>query len=131
MRHFVHYHNSKNMGYSASALPTPRLFTSKSVRKLPGAIVWLVSGEGAKSPKTFYLGAAFTVLEIKEGAYEHPDFKNSGYGEGHIFGETKLLTGNSWFDTFKKNQSYFRNSLTEITGNPVIAHFQALSSYTS
>jgi hypothetical protein len=122
MHHFVHYHNSKKMGYSASSLPTPRLFTSKSVRKLQGAIVWLVSGEGAKSPKTFYLGAAFKVLEIKEGVYEH-------YGEGHIFGETILLTGHSWFDAFKKDQSNFRNSLTEITGNSVITHFQALSAY--
>ena len=119
------------MGYSASALLTPCLFTSKSVRKLPGAIVWLVSGEGAKSPKTFYLSDAFKVIEIKEGTYEHPDFKNSGYGERHIFGEPKLLTGHSWFDIFKKDQSNFRNSLTEITGNSVIAHFQALSGYVS
>lgn len=131
MLHFVHYHNSQNMGYSASALPSPRLFTSKSVRKLPGATVWLVSGEGTKSPKIFYLAAVFKVLEIKEGLYEHSDFKNSAHGEGHIYGEKVLLSGLSWFDTFKKEQSNFRNSLTEITGNPAIAHFQTLSCYGS
>jgi hypothetical protein len=76
-----------------------------------------------------YNSAAFKVLEIKEGLYEHPDFKNSAHGEGHIFGETILLSGLSWFDVFKNEQSNFRNSLTEITGNPVIAHFQALSGY--
>ena len=112
------------MGYSASALLTPRLFTSKSVRKLSDAIVWLVSGEGAKSPKTFYLAAAFKVFEIKEGFYEQPDFKNSAHGYGHIFGETILLSGLSWFDVFKNKQSNFRNSLTEITDNPVILIFK-------
>lgn len=129
MIHFIHYYNSQNMGYSASSLPSPRLFTSKSVRKLTCATVWLVSGEGIKSPKTFYLAAAFKVLEIKEGLYEHPDFKNSAHGEGYIYGEKTLLSGLSWFDFFKKEQSNFRNSLTEITGNPAIAHFQTLSGY--
>lgn len=129
MRHFVHYHNSQGMGYSASSLVNPRIVTNKGVRHLTGATIWLVSGEGLLSPKTFYLGAAFTVSHITENCYEHPDFKNSAHGEGNIYGESLLLTGAPWFESFKTGQSNFRNSLTEITGNPVTANFQVLSGY--
>lgn len=129
MRHFVHYHNSHGMGYSASGLRSLQLVTDKGVRQLPGAIVWLVSGEGVRSPKTFFLGAAFKVNRIAEGTYEHPEFKNAAHGTGHIFGEALLLSGLSWFETFKTEQNNFRNSLTEITGSPAVAHFQALSGY--
>lgn len=129
MRHFVHYHNSHRMGYSASGLGTPRVVTDKSVRYLPGGIVWLVSGEGSRSPKSFFLGAAFKVNRIAAGSYEHPKFKNSAHGIGEIFGETLLLSGLGWFETFRSEQSNFRNSLTEITASPVVAEFQALSGY--
>lgn len=117
------------MRYSASSLRSPRIVTNKGVRQLPGATVWLVSAEGSRSQKTFYLGAAFTVTHIAEDGYEHPDFRNSAHGLGHIFGETLLLTALPWFEEFKAKQSNFRNSLTEITGLPVVAHFQRLSHY--
>lgn len=117
------------MGYSVSSLVNPRIVTDKGVRQLPGATIWLVSGEGLRSPKTFYLGAAFTVSHITENRYEHPDFKNSAHGKGHIYGELLLLTGIPWFESFKIAQGNFRNSLTEITGSPVTANFQALSGY--
>lgn len=129
MRHFIHYHNSHRMGYSASDLGSPQLVTDKGVRQLPGNTVWLVSGEGNRSPKTFYLGAAFTVNRIAENCYEHPDFKNSAHGVGRIYGESLLLTGLDWFGKFKTQQNNFRNSLTEITDTPAVAKFQALSSY--
>lgn len=129
MRHFFHYHNAHRMGYSASKLGSPRLVTDKGVRQLPGATVWLVSGEGSRSPKTFYLGATFTVNRISENCYEHPDFKNSAHGVGFIYGEILLLSGLDWFEKFKSEQCNFRNSLTEITGTPVVCKLQALSSY--
>lgn len=129
MRHFVHYHNSHRMGYSVSDLGSPRLVTDKGVRQLTGNTVWLVSGEGSRSPKTFFLGAAFTVNRIAEICYEHPDFKNSAHGIGCIYGQSLLLSGLDWFGKFKRQQCNFRNSLTEITGNSAVATFQALSGY--
>lgn len=117
------------MRYSASSLTSPRIVTNKGVRQLPGATIWLVSGEGPRSPKTFYLGATFTVTHIAEDSYEHSDFRNSAHGLGHIYGETLLLTALLWFEEFKAKQSNFRNSLTEITGLPVVAHFQRFSRY--
>jgi hypothetical protein len=101
------------MGYSASNLLGPRIVTKKDVHQLLGNTVWLVSGEGSRSPKVFYLGAVFKVNRV-ESCYEHPDFKNSAHGMGHIYGESLLLSGNEWFEKFKVNQSNFRNSLTEI-----------------
>ena len=129
MRHFIHYHNSHRMGYSASSFMSPRIVTNKPVRQLPGATIWLVSAEGLRSPKLFYLGAVFTVIRIAKGCYEHPDFKNSAHGVGHIYGETLLLTALPWFEKFKIDQINFRNSLTEITSSPIISHFRHLSGY--
>lgn len=117
------------MGYSASDLVSPRLVTNKGVRPLPGNIVWLVSGEGIRSPKIFYLGGVFKVDRIAENCFEHPDFKNSAHGDGQIYGESLLLTGLEWFEKFKIQQSNFHNSLTEITGASAVAEFVALSNY--
>lgn len=117
------------MQYSASDLPTPRLYTSKSVKLLSGATVWLVSGEGAKSPKIFYLGAAFRVNRVSAGLFDHPKFKNAAYGDGHIFGESIPLSGHIWFEAFQKDQKNFKNGLSEITDNSIITQFQSLSGY--
>ncbi|WON75328.1 hypothetical protein [Nitrosospira sp. Is2] len=117
------------MGYSASDLVSPRLVTKKGVRQLPGGTVWLVSGEGSRSPKTFSLCAVFKVNRIAENCYEHPSFKNSAHGVGHIYGESLLLTGIEWFEKFKAQQFNFRNSLTEITGTVAVGEFLALSGY--
>jgi hypothetical protein len=117
------------MGYSASDLVNPRLVTNKGVRQLPGNTVWLVSGEGIRSPKVFYLGGVFKVDRIAESCYEHPDFKNSAHGIGQIYGESLLLTGIEWFEKFKAQQSNFRNSLTEITDALVVTELVELSGY--
>jgi hypothetical protein len=129
MRHFIHYHNSDKMGYSASAIPTPRIFTKKSVQALPGSTVWLISGEGKKSPKFFFLGAAFVVHSISVGKYEHPDFKNSAHGKGLVFGETLPLSGLSWFEELKAEQLNFKGGLTEISNHCAVNELLNLSGW--
>lgn len=52
MRHFIQYHNTEKMGYSASTMTELRMVTDKSVKYLPSNAVWLISG-AEKSPKTF------------------------------------------------------------------------------
>jgi hypothetical protein len=119
MNHYIQYHNVEKMGVSASSLSEPKLHTDKSVRNLSSNVVWLISGEGG-SPKKFYLAAVFKVNRLSAGTYDHPDFKNSAYGIGHIFGETILLNGLPWFEELKENFQNFRNGLTELTDSTKI-----------
>jgi hypothetical protein len=127
MKHFVQYHNSEKMGYSISAMSEPHIFTDKSVKYLPSNTVWLISGEG-KSPKTFYLAAAFKPHRTTSGTYDHPDFKNAAYGVGRIFGESIQLNGLPWFEALKADQQNFRNGLFEITDSNIIEALTKLAS---
>jgi hypothetical protein len=60
LRHFIAYHNEKNMGYSCTDIPEPRVQTSRQVAGLEGVTVWLVAGEGSK-PKSYFLTAKFVA----------------------------------------------------------------------
>jgi len=127
MKHFIQYHNTKKMGYSASAMPEPRMFTNKSVKHVPSQAVWLVSGEGNKSPKTFYLAAVFKPNRTTIGMYDHPKFKNAAYGVGHIFGETMELNGLPWFEKLKVEQLNFKDGLFEVKDSKVVDELRKLA----
>lgn len=129
MRHFLHYHNSYKMGYSASSIASPRIFTNRSVRELPGSVVWLINGEGKRSPKSFFLGAAFVVHSISTKTYEHPNFKNSAHGKGSVFGESLPLSGLSWFEQLKAEQLNFKGGLTEISGHVAVNELLKISEW--
>lgn len=126
MKHFVQYHNTEKMGYSASTMPEPRMFTDKSVKNVSGNAVWLISGEG-KSPKSFYLAAVFKSNRTSTGTYDHPKYKNAAYGPGHIFGETIEVTRLPWFQQLKSDQKNFKNGLSEVTNVAIIAELQKLA----
>ena len=127
MRNFLQYHNVEKIGYSASELDEPKLFTRKSVRNLSSNRVWLISGEGT-SPKDFYLAAVFKVNRVSAGTFEHPDFENSAFGVGHIIGEKIKLNGLPWFESLKGELSSFKYGLSEITDEKVIKELELLSS---
>lgn len=101
-------------------MPDPRMFTDKSVRYVPSQAVWLISGEGVKSPKTFYLAAVFKPNRTTTEMYDHPKFKNAAYGNGYIFGESITLNGLPWFEKLKTEQQNFRGGLFEIKDSKVI-----------
>lgn len=102
------------------------MFTDKSVTKVSGNAVWLISGEG-KSPKSFYLAAVFKPNRTASGTYDHPKYKNAAYGPGHILGETIELTGLPWFEQMKADQKNFKNGLSEVTDAVIIAEFRKLA----
>ena len=126
MKNFVQYHNVEKMGFSASKLDEPKLHTDKSVRNISSNRVWLISGEGS-SPKEFYLAAVFKVNRTNN-YFDHPDFENSAYGNGHIIGETIKLNGLPWFESLKSNLNNFKNGLSEITDLDIIKELEAASS---
>ena len=125
MKHFVQYHNSESMGFSASSLSMPIIFTNKSVKKLNSNIVWLISGEGKKD-KDYFLAAKFKV-NYTSGCTEHPKFKNSASGVGTIYGETIPLNDLPVFKIIKDDiTNNFRNGLTEIKAPDVINFLESL-----
>src|SRR5680860_319534 len=126
MREFVQYHNVKKMGFSASKLGEPKLHTDKSVSSLSSNRVWLISGEGC-SPKDFYLAAVFKVNKVSAGTYDHPKYKNSAYGTGHIIGESIKLNGLPWFEALKSNLNNFKNGLSEINNSDIIKGLESES----
>ena len=114
------------MGYSASAIPSPRIFTNKSIKGLLSNAVWLISGEGGKN-KSFYLAAAFRVTRESPDTYEHPGFRNTAFGDGHIFGETIKLNSYPWFPDLKARYSNFSLSLSPLSDLKFIKELQALA----
>lgn len=127
MENFVQYHNVEKIGYSASELDEPKIFTDKSVRYLSSNKVWLISGEG-RSPKDYYLAAVFIVNRTSSDCYDHPDFKNAAYGVGYIIGEKIYLNGLPWFERLKSEMSNFRNGLTQIKDISVIKEMERITS---
>lgn len=126
MKHFVQYHNSEKIGFPASSLDEPKIFTNKSVRSLCSNTVWLISGEGGRN-KSYYLAAVFKVQRVSAGYREHPQFANAAFGKGHLFGETISLVSEPWFPSFMKASQNFRNGLSEITDSAVVEDLQKLA----
>lgn len=125
MAHFIAYHNSDTMGYSASKLKIPEIFTNKSVRYLPGQTVWIISGEG-KRHKSYYLAGVFQVDQTVMGSSADAGFKNSARGPGYVFGEVICLDGLPWFKQLQKQQINFRNGLTELKDDHAVQELQRL-----
>jgi len=126
MKDFIQYHNSDKIGFPASKLDEPKMFTRKSVRNLSSSRVWLISGEG-KSNKEFYLAAVFKVNRTTSGTFDHPDFANSAYGIGHVIGEKIKLNGIPWFEDLKANLNNFKNGLTELTDDNIVKELELAS----
>jgi hypothetical protein len=110
VKNYVQYHNTATQG----ALGTPpdggfRMFATKSIHHLVGQKVWLISGEGAKSPKSYYLRYWFNVEEIKEGT------PNIAHGfSGHRFDTPIHLNAMPWFREFLRRQQNFSLGVREI-----------------
>ena len=130
MRHFIQYHNAKDMGYSASSIKTTEIYTTKTVEGTIGHTLWLVSGEGMSSKKSFYLAAAFKVQSVEVDAYKHPRFKNSIAGCGNLYGLTIQLDWDSCFiDYLERTQFHSRGLQVIDEHDPVIEQFIKLSGY--
>ena len=131
MRHFIQYHNAKEMGYSASSIKATEIYTSKPVKDMIGHTLWLVSGEGTGSKKSFYLAAAFKVKSFEVETYKHPKFKNSVAGCGNLYGLTIQLDWDKCFTNYLERTQFQGRGLHAIDEHdPVIEQFIKLSGYT-
>lgn len=128
MTDFIAYHNSDKMGYPASKLGSPQIFTNKSVRNLPGNTVWLISGEGHRK-RSYYLSGVFQVDHIFMGTSAIAGFKNSAQGPGRLFGEVICLDKLFWFEDMKKKLINFRNGVTELKDDLAVQQLRRLADH--
>lgn len=126
MKNFIQYHNTDKIGYSASELDEPKIFTNKSVRNLSSGRVWLISSEG-KFPKSYFLAAVFDVKRTATGTYEHEAFKNAAFGTGHVIGEHICLNGTALIRDIREVSCNFKNGLTAIKDKNMVAELEKLS----
>jgi len=125
VRHFLAYHNAEKMGYSCTAIPEPRIKTSKSVAGLEGVTVWLIAGEG-KSPKHYYLAARFTARKCEPGLYRGTQLPNQISGDGALFGKSKPITGTSLYALLQRQSANFVNGFFELHDPVAISGLEAL-----
>ncbi len=110
MKNYVQYHNTATQGaLRISPDGGFQIFATKSIHHLVGQKVWLISGEGAKSPKSYYLRYCFNVEEIADGT---PNIAR-GFN-GHRFDPPIHLNVRPWFREFLRKQQNFSLGVREI-----------------
>lgn len=120
MRHFIAYHNQKNMGYSCVDIPEPRVQTSREVEGLEGVTVWLVAGEGEK-PKSYYLAAKFVAGRCVKNAISGSRFPHLIAGSGQLFKKSIPLGGKPLLDEIRRESANFVKGFYETTNPMIIA----------
>jgi len=120
MRHFIAYHNQKNMGYSCVDIPEPRVQTSREVEGLEGVTVWLVAGEGEK-PKSYYLAAKFVASRCEANAISGSRFPHLIAGLGQLFKKSIPLAGTALLEHVRKESANFVRGFYETKEASVIS----------
>lgn len=120
MRHFIAYHNQKNMGYSCVDIPEPRVQTSREVEGLEGVTVWLVAGEGEK-PKSYYLAAKLVAFRCEANAISGSRFPHLITGPGQLFKKSIPLGGKPLLEDIRRESANFARGFYETKDPAVIA----------
>ena len=125
MRHFIAYHNEKNMGPCVD-IPEPRVQTRREVEGLEGVTVWLVAGEGEK-PKSYFLAAKFVVCRCEPNSIAGSKFPHLITGPCHLFKKSILLSGTSLIEQVRKESANFVRGFYETKDAAVISGLNALA----
>lgn len=122
MKHYVVYHNTQKRGAIRSAPGRFLAEATKSIKHLIGSRVWLISGEGRTSPKSYYLRLTFTVDEI-----ELVGGKYRAVGSNGLFLDPPIQLDNfSWFPDFPSRQQNFSLGAQAIPDD-FVRHFEDLA----
>jgi hypothetical protein len=101
MKQYVVYHNA------AKQRPLPSegeffVFATKSIKHLLEQRVWVISGEGKSTPKSYFLRYTFEVDRVEEGS------PSRAYGvNGRRFSPPVQLDFLNGFSDFLKGQQHF------------------------
>lgn len=126
MRHFIAYHNEKNMGYSCTDILEPRVQTSRQVAGLEGVTVWLVAGEGSK-PKSYFLTAKFVASRCEINSIPSSKFPHIIAGPGHLFKKSIPLDSTPLLEKVRKESANFVRGFYETKDLAVIASLTTLA----
>lgn len=120
MKNYVQYHNTAKQGRLVVMPGEFRIFAKKSIRQLIGNRVWLISSQGIRSPKAYFLEYQFTVEDVRAGA------PNYAIGSSGIrFSPAIPLDNRTWFRDFRAQQQNFSLGVREIQ-DEFVAEFEKL-----
>jgi hypothetical protein len=126
LRYFLAYHNARKMGYSCTAIPEPRVTTSKPVVGLEGSTVWLVAGEG-ESPKRYYLASRFVIEKCEPDKHLGTKLCNEVSGNGVLLGTGVCLDALPLLQQLKRLSANFVNGFFELRDARTVADLKALT----
>jgi len=124
MRHFVQFHNPDVWGEALDLKDAFRVSTSKSVRRLPGQRMWLISRTG--SPRTYFVASTF-VVDSTESDYRRR-FPNAVSGRyGQVLGQKARVDTASWWPKLLAQTGSFLWGLTEIRDPQIVRGLQGVA----
>ena len=118
---YVIYHNGDERGALVDPL---RFFTSRSVTRLPGHVVWAIEGTTSRREKVYRLRSRFTVTHA--GPAQTEGFTHAFSGQGAVFSPGLRLNDLPWFPGFLKSVANFSLGLTAIPDERCIEGFERL-----
>ena len=114
MKHYVVYHNTAKQGPLANDGEF-FAFANKSIQHLIGNRVWVISGEGKSSPKSYYLRYDFEVERVVDEGPQNQAFGSSG----RRFNPPIQLDFLPWFADFLKGQQNFSLGVRKLTDDEI------------
>lgn len=126
MRHFIAYHNAKDMGYSCIDIPEPRVRTGNDVEGLEGVTVWLVAGEG-EAPKSYFLASKFVATRCETNFFPAPKRRNLIAGDGELFARRIPLDDTGLIELIRKESANFVRGLYETHNPTIVSALKALA----
>lgn len=124
MLHFVQFHNPDVWGEAVDLEDAFSVVTSKSVRRLPGQRVWLLSRTGP--PRIYFVASTFVVDTIET----HPRrrFRNEAIGHGgQVLGPAARIDSARWWPKLLAQTGSFLWGLTEIRDEAIIGGLERLA----
>lgn len=126
MRHFVAYHNSEKMGYSAEESDPFSVYTSKCLGEVIGDTVWVIAGEEDGGRK-YRLSSWFVIDSIEPS--NKAAFGSTLRGiRGGAIDPKPILNDLAWFPDFFKKMAHFSLGVQEIKQSGVVDALKKLAS---
>jgi hypothetical protein len=125
MEHYVQYHNPDKWRHNRRRSGPLQVYTTKSVKRLPGNTIWLIAGKDR--PRSYFLSAVFVVDEV--GPAEDSRFRHVARGtQGTRFVPAIPLSQETWFPEFRRRLANFSLGLRAMPAE-FLPFFQALRSW--